>query len=80
MSEVVKLQHPITVDGQEITRITLRRPKVRDMLAVEKLEGSEGARELRLLANLADVAPDVLEELDLADYQALQKVYAGFLS
>ncbi len=80
MSEVVKLQYPITVDGQEVTEIALRRPKVRDMLAVEKLEGSEGARELRLLANLAELPPETLEELDVADYQALQQVYAGFLS
>ncbi len=80
MSEVVKLQYPITVDGQEVTEIALRRPKVRDMLAVEKLEGSDGARELRLLANLAELPPETLEELDVADYQALQQVYAGFLS
>lgn len=33
-----------------------------------------------MFANLCEVAPTVIEDLDLADYQALQKVYSGFLS
>ena len=60
--------------------LTLRRPKVRDMLAADKASGSDAEKEVRVFANLCEVAPAVIEALDMADYQALQERYAGFLS
>ena len=36
--------------------------------------------EIRMFANLCEVAPAVIEELDMADYMRLQRVYEGFLS
>lgn len=76
----ITLKYPVTVDNQEYTTLTMRRPRVRDQLAVEKIKGSEGHREVRLLANLADVSPQVLEELDMMDYGALQEAYRDFLT
>jgi hypothetical protein len=76
----VKLKHPVSVDGQEYASLILRRPKVRDMLGADKLGGSDAEKEIRIFANLCEVPPSVIEELDLADYQALQGVYQGFLS
>ncbi|MEW6490370.1 MAG: phage tail assembly protein [Thermodesulfobacteriota bacterium] len=78
--ETLKLDHPVTVDGVEVTELRVRRPKVRDRLAVEKGGGSDAEKEHRLLANLAEVTPKTLEELDLADYLRLQEVLQGFLS
>jgi hypothetical protein len=60
--------------------LTLRRPKVRDMLASDKTKGSDAEKEIALFANLCEVAPADIESLDMADYQALQKAYQGFLS
>jgi len=80
MSDPIKLKHPITLEGEEVTQLTLRRPKVRDMLGADKQGGTDAEKEIRIFANLCEVTPAVIEELDLADYQALQGVYQGFLS
>jgi len=34
--EKIELTHPITVSGAEVKILQIRRPKVRDMLGVEK--------------------------------------------
>ena len=80
MSDPIKLKHPITLEGEEVTQLILRRPKVRDMLGADKQGGTDAEKEIRIFANLCEVTPAIIEELDLADYQALQGVYQGFLS
>lgn len=80
MNDPIKLKHPITLEGETYTHLTLRRPKVRDMLGADKQGGSDAEKEIHIFANLCEVLPLVIEELDLADYQALQGVYQGFLS
>ncbi|MES9873166.1 MAG: phage tail assembly protein [Candidatus Sedimenticola sp. 6PFRAG7] len=80
MSDLIKLKHPVTVKGQEHTELKMRAPKVRDMLAGEKVSGSAGEQEVVIFANLCEVGREVIEELHLADYQDLQQVYQGFLS
>lgn len=62
------------------TSVTMRRPKVRDMLASDKAKGSDAEKEIALFANLCELAPVDIESLDMVDYQALQKAYQGFLS
>ena len=76
----IELKHPVTVDGTEIKQLTLRRPRVRDMLASDKAGGSDAEKEIRTFTHLCEVSPETIEELDLADYLKLQKVYQGFLS
>ena len=76
----ITLDHPITVDGAEVTSLSLRRAKVRDVRIAEKAGGGDAEREIRLFANLCEVTPEAIEELDMADYLALQKAYQGFLS
>lgn len=55
-------------------------PVVRDMLAADKAAGTEAEKEVRMFAHLCEVAPGVIEALDLADYTTLQETYKGFLS
>lgn len=86
----IKLINPIKIDGKEISEITLRRPKVRDRLAVDRLAVdrlavdrsnlSDAEKEVQLNANLSDVPREAIEELDLADYSKIQKVLSDFLS
>ena len=78
--KTIQLDYPIMIDGQKITRIDMRRPKVRDRLLSEKLDGSDAEKEVRLLANLCEFPPQQLEELDMADYVKLQEALADFLS
>ena len=78
--ETIKLTHPVEADGGTVSALQLRRPRVRDMLAADKAAGSEAEKEVRMFANLCEVAPGVIEALDLADYTTLQETYKGFLS
>ena len=78
--ETSKLTHPVEADGGTVSALQLRRPVVRDMLVADKAAGSEAEKEVRMFANLCEVAPGVIEALDLADYTTLQETYKGFLS
>jgi len=75
----IELKHPIVMDEQTLTRLTMREPKVKDQLQTEKIP-TIGLREATLFARLCDVELRVIEELPLADYQKLQEVYSGFLA
>jgi hypothetical protein len=75
----IKLIEPIKIDGASISELTLRRPKVGDRLAVERIGNSDAEKEVALIANLADIPKDAVEELDLADYAKIQEALQGFL-
>lgn len=78
--QTIELKHPVSVAGSEIASLSMRRPKVKDQLAADKADGGNAEKEIRLFANLCEVQPAVIEELDLADYRQVQEVYSGFLS
>ncbi len=74
----LELLFPVNINGNSYTSLTIRRSKVKDRLAVSKLNLSDEEREIRLLSNLCEVSPEVLQELDEKDYQALQTAYLDF--
>lgn len=76
----INLNYPINVNGQDIRVLAMRRPKVGDRLAVEKMDGDDSEKEIRFIANLCEIAPQDIEQLDMADYQKIQDTLAGFLS
>ena len=78
--EKMTLRYPVESDGQEVTELRMRRAKARDSRDAQRGGGGSADNEIRLFANLCEVAPAVIEELDMADYMSLQKVYEGFLS
>jgi hypothetical protein len=80
MSTTVTLEYPFEFEGQTIKTLSLRRPTVGDNLAVQKAAATDAEREIRLLANLAEVAPEALHRMDLKDYGKLQTTLASFLS
>lgn len=75
----IKLKHPITADGVELKEITLRRPKVRDLERMDKVSG-EIAKAVTLVADLAELSPDQVRELDAEDFTAVAEVLGDFLS
>lgn len=77
---IITLEYPIHVNGQEVRELQLRRPKVRDRLAVEKMSASQAEKEVRFIANLCEMAPNEIEELDMADYSKIQETITNFLS
>ncbi len=80
MSVKVELSEPVDIAGVKASTVTMRAPKVRDMLVMEKLGGSDAEKEIRLVASLCDLEPAVIEDMTLADYGRLQQAYRGFLS
>ena len=77
----IKLNYPIESDGANITDLNMRRSKVKDRLIVAKMKNSsDEEKEIRLFANLCEVAPNIIEELDESDYANLQKTYMDFFS
>lgn len=78
MSATITLEYPVTHQGTEYTSLTMRRPKVRDEKASRRGSTEPVEQELRLFANLCEVAPEVVDELDLGDYKRLQDAFRNF--
>ena len=76
----IKLDNPIKVDGVEIHELSLRAPKVRDLLISSKKEVEESEREVQLIANLAETPVEAIQDLDLRDYMKIQNWLKDFLS
>ena len=75
----IKLNYPIESSGSTITDLNMRRSKVKDRLIVSKMKSaSDEEKEIRLFANLCEVEPKIIEELDESDYANLQKAYMDF--
>ncbi|MEM1000457.1 MAG: phage tail assembly protein [Bacteroidota bacterium] len=76
----VKLKTPVTSMGETITEVTVRPPTVRDRLIADKTPGSASDKELTFISNLCGLPPEVMMDLDLADYMQLQNAVNDFLS
>lgn len=73
---IVKLSEPLkTGDGRVLDTLTLRAPRVRDLKAAQRRSENAAEQELSLLASLAGLVPEDLEELLLADYGKLQNTF-----
>ena len=70
----VQLRYPICVDGAFISAVVLRVPTLGDMLWIAAHEGAEADRSLVLswLSRLSDLSSSMLEDLDVADFAALE--------
>ena len=75
----LELHYPVSPAGETVTRLVMRPPRARDSRDAQRGAGSPGEMEIRLFANLCEVAPAVIEDLHMADYQRLQEVYQNFL-
>lgn len=73
----ITLAFPITVDGHEYKALQMRRCKVKDRRAAARQKTQE-EQEITLIANLCEVPPEVIDELDSVDYTKLQEVLSGF--
>jgi hypothetical protein len=79
--EKIKLNEPIKVDGVLVHELSIRRPKVRDLLiASGGSPASESEREVNLIANLAEIPTEAIKDLDMRDYLKIQDLLKDFLS
>lgn len=74
----IKLDYPIQLEGRDLLEITLRRPKVSDVVTVRKGKRDEAEQEVSLIATLSGLPPSAVESLDLSDYKKLQAILADF--
>lgn len=74
------LRYPVAPAGETVARLVMRPPRARDSRDAQRGAGSPGEMEIRLFANLCEVAPAVIEDLHMADYQRLQELYQSFLT
>jgi hypothetical protein len=77
-SVTIELDFPVNVGGLDVARLTMRRPKTRDSLKAAKLKTHEAERGVVLLADLCDVSPDVIGELDEVDARKLGEQLDAF--
>lgn len=75
-----KLTKPITIDGIAVHEISLREPKVRDLIAISRKNLSDLERDVHLLANLGEISTEAIENLEIADYLHIQNWLRDFLS
>ena len=73
----IKLKHPIVADGVKVTELALRRPKMRDLERIDKVAG-EIAKAVTLTADLAELTPDQVRELDAEDFAAVAERLGDF--
>ena len=76
----IPLSYPVEHGGTTVTRLVMRRAKARDSRDAWRPGEGPGAHEMRLFVSLCEVAPEVIEELDMADYAVLQETFSGFLA
>jgi Phage tail assembly chaperone proteins, E, or 41 or 14 len=76
----VPLQYPITYDGKPVAKLSLRRPKGKDMRKMPKGDNSAMSDMYPFYAHLADVEVAMIDELDVADIARLSVVTNRFLS
>ena len=68
---VFDLSYPISDNGREIKTITLRRPKVADLLAMDGVNGGV-AKSCKLISNLGEISPKAVHDIDASDFSKIQ--------
>ena len=78
-SNVVIQLHKTVKDGkQEVTQLSLRRPKAIDLDVMDEAKGSHAGMR-KLISRLACVSQAAVDDLDGFDYNAASKVVNDFL-
>lgn len=78
----VKLVRPINVEDRIITEVNIRRPKVRDPRAMEKIRepgGTELDQGFAMAAALYDLPLEAMDEMDAVDFAAVSEALGGVL-
>jgi len=77
----VKRGQPIVFSDRKITEVTVRRPKVKDLRALDHLDvnANDLTKGIEMAAILTGLTPETVDELDAADFAAISDVIASFL-
>lgn len=75
----ITLSRPADIAGAKVSVVRMREPTVGDQEVASEMTGSDATREITVLANLCELAPDDIRRMPLRDYKRLQTAYLGFL-
>ena len=78
MNETIKLKYPIKHGDREITEVTLKRLKGKDLVESEKFPG-ELERSAFLISRATRLPMEAVLEMDGEDFTALSQMIARFL-
>ena len=80
MNATITLDFPVEFQGQRISTLTMRRPKVIDRLTADKTQGTDLEQEIVLFANLCGIEKELIYEIDQDDYKKLGEAFSGFFT
>lgn len=78
LSVTIELDFPIEIAGVEVKTVTMRRPKVRDEVAMQRVKGTAADKAAWLMATLCEITPEEFLAVDAADSAKLEEQYAAF--
>ncbi|MCA1776036.1 MAG: phage tail assembly protein [Loktanella sp.] len=72
MAERITLAHPFEIGGETVETVSLRRPKVKDLRAIDEAgDGDEFKQAITMIAVLSDMTPEMVDEIDTEDFTML---------
>ncbi|WP_444885966.1 phage tail assembly protein [Microbulbifer sp. PSTR4-B] len=89
LEETIELDFPVEHQGATYEVLIMRRPTVRDLLNIERLDNqskrkkqemSDLEKAVNTYASLCEVSPQVIEQLSTSDFKQLDEQYEDFLS
>lgn len=75
----ITLYYPLNILGKEVTQLTMRRAKVRDLKAAQRMaNGNQADYEVALAAVLSGYVVEDFEDMDSIDYEQVQDMFRRF--
>lgn len=74
----ITLDFPIQLADRLLERVTMRRPVMRDMVKHDIGADVNLANSMALIADLCNLAPPELDDMDTCDYEKLQNQLLSF--
>ena len=71
-----ELDYPVQWDGKEVSKITFRRPKGKE---IKRIKGTTLGDLMQLAPVISDYSESFYDDLDAADYVAISEVISDFL-
>jgi len=72
------LKFPIEHDGRQIGEVSMRRPKVKDLRAMQAAGNDEFEQSVLMISLLTGLPAEAIDEIDPDDFTVLAEMVAGF--
>ncbi len=73
------LKHPILVDGEEVTKLVLERPKIKHLKSTDGVSG-DIAKVAALVSEMAGIPPSSVDQIDAEDFAVIAQEFGSFFS